>query len=236
MGSGHIDGHSLFIPAQGIWAEGKATNKTFVCLWKKNSTFTRQCLFWRLQGSLCLRWCGEERKKHFPTPVIAQKRKKPKPKFAGILGRCHSECSGDICHRGLWSGPGDLGTRWADFFLTELFCVFERQYVCAHMCMSKSFFMYVHVQIYACVYLLAGMYVSVYSCVYLSIHVPIYLCLWACVCLYLYVSLCVYVLVSVHMSTCLCVSMYVYIHVSLHMYVCNCISLWLSIVYVYACL
>lgn len=168
---------------------------------------------------------GRKGKKIFPLLLLPKREKKPKPKFAGILGRCHSECSGDTCHGGLWSGPGDLGTRWADFFLTELFCVFERQYVCAHMCMSKSFFMYVHVQIYACVYLLAGMYVSVYSCVYLSIHVPIYLCLWACVCLYLYVSLCVYVLVSVHMSTCLCVSMYVYIHVSLHMYVCNCISL-----------
>lgn len=161
---------------------------------------------------------GKKRKKDFPTPAIAQKRKKPKPEFAGILGRCHSECSGDICHRGLWSGPGDLGTRWADFFLTELFCVFERQYVCAHMCMSKSFFMYVHVQIYACVYLLAGMYVSEYTCTYLSVSLGMCLSILVCV------SLCVCAGVSAYVYMPMCVNACLYTCVFTYV-LCNCTSL-----------
>lgn len=64
---------------------------------------------------------GKKRKKDFPTPATGQKRKKSQsPNLQGSWDSV-LECRGNICHHGLWSGLCDLGTRWADLFLTELF-------------------------------------------------------------------------------------------------------------------
>lgn len=117
---------------------GRQLIKRLCAFEKTNSTFTRQCLFWRLQVSLCLRWCGEEKEKRFSHSCYWPKEKKSQsPNLQGSWDSV-LECRGHICHHGLRSGLGDLGTRWADLFLTELFCVFERQYMCTHTCMSKS--------------------------------------------------------------------------------------------------
>lgn len=126
-------------------------------------------------------------------------------------------------------GQGGLIFFWQNSFvsLKGSMCVHIRVWVSLSLFMFMCRYMHVSICWQVCMCLCIAVYIWVYM--YLSIcvfgHVSVYTCVCLCVCAgvsaYVYMPMCV--------NVCLYTCVFTYV-------LCNCISLWLSIVYVYACL